>query len=158
MTDKELEELKGYTEELYQLGNVSLKYCDSMIKFIESEQQRRVQSEDVQRAIEFQENLKNTIEYSDEEEDKGKIDIAIQALRQMQGWIPVSERLPRKEEFFVTQNPTEHLILTLINGDSEYCEIELIPVRHFEDIADYFENRHITHWMPLPQPPKGESK
>ena len=98
MTDKELEELKGYTEELYQLGNVSLKYCDSMIKFIESEQQRRVQSEDVQRAIEFQENLKNTIEYSDEEEDKGKIDIAIQALRQMQGWIPVSERLPRKEE------------------------------------------------------------
>jgi len=71
--------------------------------------------------------------------------------RQMQGWIPCSKRLPTKEDFFVTQNPTEYFLLTLINGEEESREIEIISIRDFEEISEYFEYRHITHWMRLPE-------
>jgi hypothetical protein len=58
-------------------------------------------------------------------------------------WIPVAERLPEKEGIIVVLgNPCE---VWTFNGD--YWEDECGWLQEFKDV---------THWMPLPQPPKGE--
>lgn len=68
------------------------------------------------------------------------------------GWIPVTERLP--------DNNMKCLCSYVFNENTEY---------HFEQVLFYCatcENPHfqhegelglkVTHWMPIPEPPKGE--
>ena len=58
-------------------------------------------------------------------------------------WIPVTERLPEDEGIIVVLgNPCE---VWTFNGD--YWEDECGWLQDFKDV---------THWMPLPEPPKGE--
>lgn len=64
----------------------------------------------------------------------------------VQEWIPVSERLP--------QDMQERVLVTTD------CDT---PVGNQKIDTDRFRNAewvrygsHVTHWMPLPQPPKGE--
>ena len=67
----------------------------------------------------------------------------------VQEWIPVTERLPEKNDQWVlclcVSGAIEVLKFdyTMWNWDAQY------PGRC------YMEN-YVTHWMPLPQPPKGE--
>lgn len=58
-------------------------------------------------------------------------------------WIPVTERLPENEKVIVVLgNPCE---VWTFNGD--YWEDEYGWLQEFKGV---------THWMPLPEPPKGE--
>ena len=52
-------------------------------------------------------------------------------------WIPVTERLPEPHEIVMVWSDTR---------------------RDMETISrlDFFEEDEATHWMPLPEPPKGE--
>ena len=79
------------------------------------------------------------------------LDIAIAALREQEErqWIPVTERLPDENNRWVlclcVGGAMEVLKFdyTMWNWDAQY------PGRC------YLEN-YVTHWMPLPEPPKGE--
>ena len=67
----------------------------------------------------------------------------------VQKWIPVSERLPKKFVTVLVQMPLEEPCPTVTWGfltDSGLWH------------ANFFdrEKDEVTHWMPLPQPPKGE--
>ena len=69
----------------------------------------------------------------------------------VQGWIPVTERLPKRGEFVLfsyakeNRNPTMYAKNTMAVGryDQKMFLVEGCSVK-------------VTHWMPLPQPPKGE--
>lgn len=64
------------------------------------------------------------------------------------GWISVKDRLPEKEGFYlvVTKYGTVYRELYFLGGDP--------PEPSFG--WDGVSNGKYTHWMPLPQPPKGE--
>lgn len=67
-------------------------------------------------------------------------------------WIPVTERLPEEHVFvLVRQDDDRMMIAVRVDGDWWY--------RYFAyDVDRWDENEQgtITHWMPLPQPPKEE--
>lgn len=64
----------------------------------------------------------------------------------MSEWISVKDRLPEKSGY--------HLVYYAFTERSE----PLICKRYFhEEAPDVFVHRkEMTHWMPLPEPPKGE--
>lgn len=99
-------------------------------------------------------------------EDTGFTPEEVQQMR----WIPVEERLPDK--------PGHYLVCTNVNywhggcmdknGSSSnagttdgYAGTTLSVLDCFYDITGDWNrvcNAHVTHWMPLPQPPKEEKK
>ena len=66
----------------------------------------------------------------------------------IQEWIPVSERLPEKDD----------KVLAVVKEDG-YNRIAFVfyeDRRWWDCFYDGFHNINVTHWMPLPEPPKGE--
>lgn len=70
----------------------------------------------------------------------------------MSEWISVKDRLPDSD--------SEYLCHVSDSGDYGYYEpSKYIDVKHFMKSARVFvskANQTVTHWMPLPEPPKGE--
>lgn len=64
----------------------------------------------------------------------------------VQEWIPVKDRLP--------ENVKEGLLIALRWGEVDigWCE----DGRWGSQFVDEYEDGEVTHWMPLPRPPKGE--
>lgn len=73
------------------------------------------------------------------------------------GWIPVSERLPDEHEFVLVCNDDGEMMIAKMAGCYykywvyKYCAYDT-------DCWDENENGLITHWMPLPELPKGGEK
>ena len=71
---------------------------------------------------------------------------------QVQRWIPVEERLPGDEEMIIGLHADE-------SGNEyevgQYCAEEGAPMVIFDEHEDFM---YITHWMPLPPPPKETPK
>ena len=70
----------------------------------------------------------------------------------VQRWIPVSERLPEEDagEVLVAKQYRGHKYIDvgkIIEGEA-YCYSDEFAINRREHI--------LTHWMPLPEPPKGE--
>lgn len=66
----------------------------------------------------------------------------------VQQWIPVAERLPEESG--------EYLAIT---ANGVYCCLGYSTKHKAFNASDYIDNVAeiaCTHWMPLPQPPKGE--
>ena len=63
----------------------------------------------------------------------------------MSGWISVKERLPEKDTS-VLFSDKESVFLGFLLSDMGHDP--------FWSSYDYLENHNITHWMPLPEPPK----
>lgn len=63
----------------------------------------------------------------------------------VQEWIPVTEKLPKDGE------------RVLISIGTKGCKHRWSMVDVFKD-GDWvlFPTKHVTHWLPLPTPPKGE--
>lgn len=85
--------------------------------------------------------------------------MAIAALREQEErrWIPVMERLPETEEFvLVIVNGKPHRNITLENA----CELaNYIPGEGWVlEMWPEWESPDVTHWMPLPEPPKEDAK
>ena len=70
--------------------------------------------------------------------------LAITALQQMQGWIPTSDRLPKERDEVICYD------LEFGVMQAQY-KFEIWWLDNDSWIAEY-----VTHWMPLPEPPKGE--
>ena len=64
----------------------------------------------------------------------------------VQEWIPVKDRLP--------ESGKEGVLIALRWGavDIGWCE----DGRWSSEFINEYEDGEVTHWMPLPQPPKGE--
>ena len=77
--------------------------------------------------------------------EPGKARKLIEDAPAVREWIPVSERLPEYEE-------------PVIGWDAELRDMGIVNFIYgrFFDIIDMSEDISITHWMPLPEPPKGE--
>lgn len=78
------------------------------------------------------------------------LDFAIAAIREQEQrrWIPVAERLPQNYISVLVYLPGEKPLPTVheayIGGDGEWHSSVVYGV----------ENEDVTHWMPLPEPPK----
>lgn len=82
---------------------------------------------------------------------------AIQALRQMQGWIPVNN-----ENDLPAEKSCHYLVITKMHwahgenwDDNNGDHGRNVAVAYF-NCTGAFNMPYITHWMPLPMPPKGE--
>ena len=71
----------------------------------------------------------------------------------IQEWISVNDRLPEEGEYVLC-------VLKGFNYGGKIQVCKFVPADKFKD-KPYFEHFRngfpsVTHWMPLPQPPKGE--
>ena len=75
---------------------------------------------------------------------KEALDMAISALQEQEDrrWIPVAERLPEK--------PTKCLVYT---KRGKYGGHEIT----YYNEGFYLQYSNVTHWMPLPEPPKEDT-
>ena len=76
--------------------------------------------------------------------------------RKQSGWISVEERWPETDGYYLVWNNEQRKIeIRFFHRLSPYYPVETYP-----EIRAYFGNcsdhKSITHWMPLPEPPKGE--
>lgn len=65
------------------------------------------------------------------------------------GWIPCSERMPEEETYTIIYCPHSW----------QKCRVGFFTQKHWyvEDIDTILKpNDSVTHWMPLPETPKGE--
>jgi len=109
---------------------------------IKAEQQRGTPSEEAKRAIETLECIypsKKEIVTGEYPDVADALDLAITALRQMQGWIPVSEP-PKKED---ADSKGNVLVWNTVYKCSHTSQYELAG-----KIGYY------SHWSHLPEPPK----
>ena len=66
----------------------------------------------------------------------------------VQKWIPVTERLPEKSDYYLAF--TDNGIISVLPFSLQYRAFNAFD----GDGTEHFIP--CTHWMPLPQPPKGE--
>ena len=66
-------------------------------------------------------------------------------------WIPVTERLPESGKYIIVANWDKNHTPRIVKRDA-------LMVEEFWGIARgyYAHGQQVTHWMPLPEPPKGE--
>ena len=80
---------------------------------------------------------------------------AISAIREQEErrWIPVTERLPEKDgQYLCNYHFGNHLDMTFTSV-LDYYATDSVP--HFQHtLGD--TTMKVTHWMPLPEPPKGD--
>lgn len=69
----------------------------------------------------------------------------------MAEWISVKDRLPEKEKLVLCCKNKSNLLFIGKCLDATYAE----GVQAFVDVGRWL-SVGVTHWMPLPEPPKGE--
>ena len=114
----------------------------------------------------WRDNLNSEMSDADSESLFGALDMAISALKQQQdqeskplnGWISVKDRLPDNKE--------HDWVLAQVVEDNGYMHIPTV-MEYRQLRNDWFEETYgwlsehnglfsVTHWMPLPHPPKGD--
>ena len=82
----------------------------------------------------------------DSPHDRQAYTLAVKAL-EAQKWIPVTERLPEKDEKVLVRCDNDYI------GVWSYTDDMGNPV--WEDSYGYYQDFvDVTHWIPLPEPPK----
>jgi len=83
----------------------------------------------------------------------GNIEVAIQALQAQaeRRWIPVSERLPKTEQPVQVYMPKLYMSVQTGFYTKYYGEDDGEWYEHWVASGD------VTHWMPLPEPPKEDN-
>ena len=80
------------------------------------------------------------------------IEELLQKMQQLPRWIPVTERLPKADEYDVRGYAVPYLVM---NGWMR------VTARRTKDYWVLFGEgkvlEYVTNWMPLPEPPKEES-
>lgn len=75
-------------------------------------------------------------------EQKEALDMAIKALEQT-SWIPVSERLPEKQGWYLVTDATGGMVMT---------EYSFFVPQDGEMEEPYWDYTNVVAWMPLPEP------
>lgn len=155
ISDEQLEELKQEVLSDYELNGPEDSFTgkltdtgEALLLLIAEEQSRRaVPSEEVQRAIKA---IKDNYPPSNYTMLREGLDLAITALRQMQGWIPCSERLPEEIVQCLVFIPSFIYESCNYQGGAEFG----FYVGNEWRVPSCFPVGKVTHWMPLPEPPK----
>lgn len=91
-------------------------------------------------------NVSNKLEKAEER---------IAELEEQQRWIPVSERLPEKDDYYsVAFRLPSNLYITDVYYYISATEYKWFTRNDAYRIATFFDR--VTHWRPKPQPPKEE--
>jgi hypothetical protein len=64
----------------------------------------------------------------------------------VQQWIPVTERLPENDQY---------ALCVMEDGSFRVFQWNYIDWM-WNDGNEWWQEKDVTHWMPLPEPPKGE--
>ena len=92
----------------------------------------------------------------DESIPKSDAEIIIEELSKPR-WIPVSERLPEEKGFYLVYVKASKFAW---GNDIEFPESNWTQITRFYDgkflLKSGVENATVTHWQPLPEPPKEE--
>ena len=73
-------------------------------------------------------------------------------LREIQRWIPVTERLPDENGYYLCV-----VCVSSVNQRKEYRRMILFWEDNvWIDMTNCFRTKKPLYWMPLPEPPKGE--
>lgn len=68
----------------------------------------------------------------------------------MSEWINVKDKLPDKQDCYLTYyNTNDYCIIDISGWDMKKQMFVYLDPEYYGD-----ENENITHWMPLPEPPK----
>ena len=70
-------------------------------------------------------------------------------------WIPVSERLPEEDGSYLVTTKTGAVTTARFYVGKTYPPTYYRPTEYTSP-TKWQSNRHVTHWMPLPEPPKEE--
>lgn len=77
----------------------------------------------------------------------------------VQAWIPVTERLPEEDERYIVTACDEQCSY----GDGIWYKTVVVEAEYYKGEWVWYENGteyvitcFVTHWMPIPRPPKGE--
>lgn len=70
-------------------------------------------------------------------------------------WIPVTLRLPEKDGTYIVRTTTGAVTTARFYTAQTYPPTNYRPYSYNRS-AQWSHNRNVTHWMPLPEPPKGE--
>ena len=73
--------------------------------------------------------------------------------RTEQKWIPVTERLPEKDGTYIVRTTTGAVTTARFYTAQTYPPTNYRPYSYNRS-AQWSHNRNVTHWMPLPEPPK----
>ena len=65
--------------------------------------------------------------------------------REIAEWIPVSERLPEVETDVLVYNDA---------GGMPTVDVDSMGHYEYVDASFWYRCQNVTHWMPLPEPPK----
>lgn len=85
------------------------------------------------------------------------VEKTVEMVEQERRWIPVTERMPDEDDEVLVLIGADCFVMRLVNKDkpdvwhwdgSYYMEWQNFNGTEHADICD------VTHWMPLPQPPK----
>ena len=94
------------------------------------------------------------VELSENSKSVEALDMAIKALEQRSRWIPVSEKLPKENEYI--GDVCKYYLVQDEYGDMHVAHLSnvgWIPMDSLKAIGD-----EVIAWMPLPQPYKAESE
>ena len=77
-------------------------------------------------------------------------------------WISVEDRLPEDSELVLFWwkpiDENKHAESHILGSLSFYGELNTLKKTVWANGRYYDLKTHITHWMPLPEPPKGDDK
>lgn len=84
--------------------------------------------------------------------------------KQMPTWVPVTERLPYADGKYLVHKDlfgTSYITAIRFAKDGEkVCKYDLAKKKNvwydYDSETGYFSFDTVTHWMPLPEPPKGD--
>lgn len=74
-------------------------------------------------------------------------------------WISVKDRLPEETQAFLVVLNNEDIDIRVFNSKNEPFQSYSSMLDKFlflDDKGEWHTTDRVTHWMPLPQPPKGE--
>lgn len=96
-------------------------------------------------------------DYSDHTEDEYIADMLLDNGVTVQQWVPLAERYP---DLVPCNAGTAYSEAVIVWTTGKKAMIAVWDGTDFLCAADYWdaEGETITHWMPLPEPPKGESE
>ena len=94
--------------------------------------------------------LRDKLPYAPDHAWKNVMQAAIDALQEDRRWIPVTERLPDRQG--------EYICRCCIDGN-EWYPFHMVLRYYLVDKKPHFRHEcehglQVTHWMPLPEPPK----